>query len=84
MFAYRRLQDLWSAKWSVGDLVAFHRAHKCLLLAHCQEDYRQLGCLIDGAKQVPRKELRTTYEAQFMSALKQFASPAKHTPFTRS
>ncbi|NQU36591.1 MAG: DUF1722 domain-containing protein [Actinobacteria bacterium] len=90
VFAYRRLQDLWKPRWSVGDLVAFHRAHKCLLLAHSQSDCRQLERLVDGAERIPRKELRAAYETRFMWALKRFASPAKHTtvlqhtPFTRS
>lgn len=79
VFAYRRLQDLWKPRWSLGDLVAFHTAHKYLLLAHSQKDYRELGRLVASAKQIPRKELQTAYETQFSDALKRIASPAKHT-----
>ncbi len=79
VFAYRRLQELWKPRWSIGDLVAFHSAHKYLLLAHSQNDYRDLGRLVAAAKEIPRKDLRTDYENQFMSALKRIASPAKHT-----
>ncbi len=79
VFAYRRLQELWKARWTIGDLVAFHTAHKYLLLAHSQKDYRALGPLVAAARQVPREELRTAYETRFMAALKRIASPAKHT-----
>ncbi len=79
VFAYRRLQDLWKPRWSIGDLVAFHTAHKYLLLAHSQKDYRALGPLVAAARQMPREELRSVYETQFMAALKRIASPAKHT-----
>jgi len=79
VFAYRRLQELWRPRWTVGDLVKFHTAHKFLLLAHSEKDYRELGPLVAAAKKMPRDELRTTYEDQFMAALKRIASPAKHT-----
>lgn len=79
VFAFRRLQELWKPRWSLGDLVAFHTAHKYLLLAHSQKDYRELGRLVATAKQVPRKQLQTTYETQFLAALARIASPAKHT-----
>jgi uncharacterized protein YbgA (DUF1722 family)/uncharacterized protein YbbK (DUF523 family) len=79
VFAYRRLQELWKPRWTIGDLVKFHTAHKYLLLAHSEKDYRELGPLVAAAKKMPRDELRATYEAQFMAALKRIASPAKHT-----
>lgn len=79
VFAYRRLQELWKPRWTIGDLVKFHTAHKYLLLAHSEKDYRELGPLVAAAKKMPRDELRTTYENQFMAALKRIASPAKHT-----
>ncbi len=79
VFAYRRLQELWKPRWSIANLVKFHTAHKFLLLAHSQKDYRELGPLVAAAKQMPRKELRAAYETQFMAALKRIASPAKHT-----
>jgi uncharacterized protein YbgA (DUF1722 family) len=79
VFAYQRLQQLWKPRWSIGDLVAFHTAHKYLLLAHSQTDYRALGPLVAAGKQMPREELRAAYETRFMAALKRIASPAKHT-----
>ena len=79
VFAYRRLQGLWKPRWTIGDLVKFHTAHKYLLLAHSEKDYRELGPLVAAAKKMPRDELRTAYENQFMAALKRIASPPKHT-----
>ncbi len=34
VFAYRRLRELFDGRWTVGDLVRFHTAHKLTLLAH--------------------------------------------------
>lgn len=79
VFAYRRLQELWKSRWTIGDLVKFHTAHKYLLLAHCEKGYRELGPLVAAAKKMPHDELRATYETRFMAALKRIASPAKHT-----
>jgi len=79
VFAYHRLRGLWQKRWKLGDLVAFHTAHKFVLLAHSPKDYRELGRLVADAKQVPRKELRETYESRFMDALRHIATPARNT-----
>ena len=79
VFAYHRLRGLWQGRWKLGDLVAFHTAHKFVLLAHSPKDYRELGRMVADAKQVPRKELRETYESRFMDALRHIATPARNT-----
>ncbi len=79
VFAYHRLRGLWAGRWKLGDLVAFHTAHKFLLLAHSPADYRTLGRLVAEAKQVSRRELRERYETHFMAGLKRIATPAKNT-----
>jgi len=79
VFAYHRLRRLWSNRWNVGDLVRFHTTHKFLLLAHSPKDHAQLGRLVAGAKTTGRKELRQTYQRQFMAALSKPASRAKNT-----
>jgi uncharacterized protein YbbK (DUF523 family) len=43
VFAYRRLRRLFASRWSAGTLVAFHTAHKLLLLAHVPAAYSRLG-----------------------------------------
>jgi uncharacterized protein YbgA (DUF1722 family)/uncharacterized protein YbbK (DUF523 family) len=77
-FAYRRLRRLFTGRWSVGALVAFHTAHKLLLLAHSPDGYRRLGRRVAGAKGTPRDELRAQYEAQFMATLGVLATPGRH------
>ena len=79
LFAYRRLKDLFKGRWTVGALVAFHTAHKLVLLAHSPEAYRQLGRLVAGAKNNARAELRASYEQGFMRALAVVATRARHT-----
>jgi len=43
VFAYHRLQTLFAKRWTYGDLVAFHTAHKLLLMAHSPPGLRQSG-----------------------------------------
>jgi uncharacterized protein YbgA (DUF1722 family)/uncharacterized protein YbbK (DUF523 family) len=79
IFAYRRLRALFRPRWTTGELVAFHTAHKLLLLAHSEVEYRRLGRLVADAKQLGRAELRERYEHGFMSALARLASARRHT-----
>jgi uncharacterized protein YbgA (DUF1722 family)/uncharacterized protein YbbK (DUF523 family) len=77
VFAYRRLKDLLSRRWTVGDLVRFHTAEKLLLLAHDPEAYRKLGRLVAAAKGAPREELAARYGEAFMRGMARKASPGK-------
>jgi deoxyribodipyrimidine photo-lyase len=43
VFAYVRLRALFGARWTAGDLVRFHTAHKMALLTHSPEMYAELG-----------------------------------------
>lgn len=78
VFAYARVRRLWEGRWSVGDLVEFHTAHKMQLLAHSIDGYRALGQLVARAKKLPRAELRDEYEATFMAVLRKPATPGRH------
>ena len=78
VFAYKRLQDFFAARWTVGGLVAFHTAHKLVLLAHSPNAYRELGRYVAEAREIPRAEFRREYETRFMSALKKLATPPRH------
>jgi uncharacterized protein YbgA (DUF1722 family)/uncharacterized protein YbbK (DUF523 family) len=78
VFAYHRLQELFGARWTVGDLVRFHTAHKLVLLAHQPTAYAALGRLVASAKALPRAELRSRYETEFMEALARLATPGRH------
>jgi uncharacterized protein YbgA (DUF1722 family)/uncharacterized protein YbbK (DUF523 family) len=79
VFAYRQLRNLFSAPWTVGDLVRFHTAHKLLLLAHVPEAYRQIGRLVAAASGIPAPDLERRYVESFMTALTQVATTGRHT-----
>jgi len=78
VFAYRRLKNLLSGRWSHGRLVAFHAAHKLQLMAHSPKQYGELGRLVAQGKQMARDTLRQTYETAFMAALHVNATPRRH------
>ena len=78
VFAYRRLRTLFGGRWSVGQLVRFHTAHKLVLLAHRPAAYASLGRLVARAREKPRAELQAEYERTFMEALSRVATPARH------
>jgi uncharacterized protein YbgA (DUF1722 family)/uncharacterized protein YbbK (DUF523 family) len=78
VFAYRRLRTLFAGRWSAGDLVRFHTAHKLVLLAHQPSAYTALGRLVANARQHARAALREHYEREFMSALRRIATPKRH------
>jgi uncharacterized protein YbgA (DUF1722 family) len=78
VFAYARLQDFWSGRWTVGGLIDFHSAHKMALLAHSTDGYRALGRLVAQAKTLARAELRARYEAGFMATLAKPTTPGRH------
>ncbi len=79
VFAYRRLRTLLAGRWKIGELVAFHTAHKLLLMAHSPRVYASLGRLVAGAKRVPRAELCSQYESEFMRALTEIATTRRQT-----
>ena len=78
VFAWARLRALFAARWTVGDLVRFHTAHKMALLAHSTDLYNRMGRLVARAKAVPRAELEASYRELFMDALARMATPRKH------
>ena len=79
VFAYARLRSLFSGHWKVGDLVAFHTAHKLLLMAHSPQAYESLGRLVGKARSMPHAELRDRYESDFMGVLREMATTKRHT-----
>jgi len=78
VFAYHRLCTLFAGRWKVGEIVAFHTAHKLLLMTHSPKAYETLGRLVGGAKAIPRGELRERYESEFMRALGEMATTKRH------
>jgi uncharacterized protein YbgA (DUF1722 family)/uncharacterized protein YbbK (DUF523 family) len=78
IFAYRRLRDLWTGRWTLRDLVAFHTAHKLVLLSHSPEAYRSLGRLVARSRGMERAALQSQYESAFMGALSIVATRGRH------
>jgi uncharacterized protein YbgA (DUF1722 family)/uncharacterized protein YbbK (DUF523 family) len=78
VFAFRRIKDLFAARWTTGDLVQFHTTHKMALLAHSTVKFNELGRLVAGAGGMPRADLRRAYEEQFMATLSIVATPRRH------
>jgi uncharacterized protein YbgA (DUF1722 family)/uncharacterized protein YbbK (DUF523 family) len=79
VFAYRRLIDLFSTKWSNGSVVRFHTGHKMALLAHSTTAYQKLGRLVARVSAMPREDFRHEYAQQFMNTLRVPATRKRHT-----
>jgi uncharacterized protein YbgA (DUF1722 family)/uncharacterized protein YbbK (DUF523 family) len=79
VFAYHRLKAFFAGRWTLGGLVAFHTAHKLVLMAHSPEAHRRIGRLVARAKSLPRGELRASYTSECMAALAVPTSNRRHT-----
>lgn len=79
IFVFKRWRELLSRQKKRGDLVAFHTAHKLMLLAHSPAHYRLMGALIARVKEIPTERLYDTYQQLLMEALQLKATPAKNT-----
>ena len=77
IFAYRRLTGLFAGRWSMGDVVRFHTAHKLTLMAHTPAAYQRLGRLVGSGQSMPRREFQERYSSEFMTALSTMATPRR-------
>jgi uncharacterized protein YbgA (DUF1722 family)/uncharacterized protein YbbK (DUF523 family) len=78
VFAFRRLGELFRGRWTRGQVVAFHTAHKLQLMAHSTVAYGELGRLVAASKQMAGAEFRREYENGFMAALAHLASRGRN------
>lgn len=78
IFALERWRDLIAGEKKRGSIVAFHTAHKLLIVSHSIRHYQSMGKLVARAKDIPLKELYTQYESLFLDALKLMATRKKH------
>jgi uncharacterized protein YbgA (DUF1722 family)/uncharacterized protein YbbK (DUF523 family) len=78
VFAYRRLRELFRGRWTNGQVVAFHTAHKLQLMGHSTPAYRELGRQVADLARAPRDEFRERYESGFMAALTRPATRGKN------
>jgi uncharacterized protein YbgA (DUF1722 family)/uncharacterized protein YbbK (DUF523 family) len=78
VFAYRRLRQLFRGRWTNGQVVAFHTAHKLQLMAHSPDAFRALGRWVASVKRTPRSDFRARYERDFMEAFAKLASRGRN------
>jgi uncharacterized protein YbgA (DUF1722 family)/uncharacterized protein YbbK (DUF523 family) len=78
VLAYHQLRQLFGARWTAGQLVRFHTAHKLTLMAHSPAAYRRLGRLVAAARSTTRAHLQARYSAGFMAAVSRPATQARH------
>jgi uncharacterized protein YbgA (DUF1722 family) len=73
-----RMKALFAGRWTLGQVVAFHTAHKFVLLAHSEEGYRSLGRLVADGRTLEREALAGRYQLEFMKAMASVATPETH------
>ncbi|HVO19561.1 MAG TPA: DUF523 and DUF1722 domain-containing protein [Anaeromyxobacter sp.] len=78
VYAHARFQAAVAEGMTRGKLVAFHTAHKLLLLAHSPAAYRRLGALVGGLGRGSLAEAVAAYGAGLMDALRVPATRGRH------
>jgi uncharacterized protein YbgA (DUF1722 family)/uncharacterized protein YbbK (DUF523 family) len=78
VFAFRRLKDLLASGCRSRDLVAFHAAHKYLLLAHHPQGFKELGKKVAVAGLTPARQRGLSYAEGFMTVLRHPATVKRH------
>jgi uncharacterized protein YbgA (DUF1722 family)/uncharacterized protein YbbK (DUF523 family) len=78
VFSYRRLTALREHGPAPADVVAFHAAHKYLLLSHSPAHAARLGRLVASAPRGDRARWLEEYGAAFMRTLAVRATRARH------
>jgi uncharacterized protein YbgA (DUF1722 family)/uncharacterized protein YbbK (DUF523 family) len=78
IFSHNRWRVLVSRGLTRGRLVAFHEAHKMLILAHDQKIYREMGRVVASFGQVPDNEVYAAYHPLFVAAFRKTATIARH------
>lgn len=79
IFLMQRWHALTTGKNSLGRLIAFHAAHKYLLMAHCPKTLREMGALLARGKDYPLGELHERYLALLTRASQKLATVSKNT-----
>lgn len=78
IFVYQRLRQLFLGRWTPGDIVAFHTAHKLQLMAHSTVIYNELGRLVAHIKKQSRETFPAEYQRGFMKAMATLATRGKN------
>ncbi|WP_223670617.1 YbgA family protein [Kangiella shandongensis] len=78
VFAYEDFQENVKAAPAVDQLVKFHSRYKYLVMAHCYEDYKELGRLVSNQDGLSTDKLIEQYEQGLMRSLKKIANAKSH------
>ncbi len=78
VFALKRWREEVMAAPSVRGLQAFHARAKYLLMAHSPDGLSQLGRLAAGAATDGLPDTLSAYEARFLAAMAEPATPGRH------
>jgi uncharacterized protein YbgA (DUF1722 family)/uncharacterized protein YbbK (DUF523 family) len=78
VYTYHRWLVFRRQRLSARGLLAFHTAHKYLVMAHNQAAYRRLGKLLADLKGVQLPAIAEQYIAELMGALGRCANRAHH------
>jgi uncharacterized protein YbgA (DUF1722 family)/uncharacterized protein YbbK (DUF523 family) len=78
IFALRRWRHMATERKSLGNIVAFHTAHKLQIMSHSVKHYREMGRLVARGKELEIKSLYDQYEAFYMQALSMKATVKKN------
>lgn len=78
VFAYDDFQETIKKNPTVDALVKFHSRYKYLVMAHCYEDYKELGRLVANQDGLPIENLIEQYEQGLMKSLKKVANAKSH------
>jgi len=70
IFAMKRWRETIAKRRRMGAIVDFHTRNKLLILSHSQADYRKMGKLVAGGKQLPIEKLYGEYETLFIQSLR--------------
>lgn len=65
IFVLKRFRESIARGRSAGELVAFHTAHKMLVMSHSEERYRELGRLVANAGPRSLDDRYRDYERRF-------------------
>lgn len=78
VFAYKRIGDLFSRRWTIADLVKFHTREKMLVCSHVPAAEKELGRIVAAAKGADRARIEEDYRAGFLRALSRPATVRRH------
>lgn len=78
IFAFHRWNCFLAGKPDAGKLVAFHTAHKLLMMAHSPAIYREMGKIVAAAGKNAGADLFTAYGELLMRGLALQATPKKN------